>query len=197
MSTLKNMIFYFIILLNFFSCSKQEESPSNGFVLQEFKIVEPSVKKAASNLTLFALKDIKRNNNLSMVLVLKQYDSIPEFWFNLVDSENISSFISLNNLRVVGYLNINKTDVILLSNIQNRINFEFAFYKFIHPTTLHKKFKNVIFDENQYVIGKDNKPVLPTIPRDNYIIYILKNGKMIRITDEYWGLKRLQIDIER
>lgn len=197
MSTIKKMIIYFIILLSFFSCNKKDESLSKGLVLQEFKIMEPIVKTTIHNLSLLAKKDMKTNKDLCMVLVFKKYDSVPEFWFNLVESEDINSFISLDNLRIVGYVTVNSIDVLLLSNIQNRINFEFIFYRFFHPMSLHKKFKDVFFDENQYVVGEDNKPVLPFIPRNRFKIYVLNNGKMMEIHDDDWVSKRILIDTER
>ena len=170
------------------SCSVKDRK---GFNLQKFIIVNDELQKIVNDLT----QTINLEGPASvytLMLELREYKSNPEFWFILSMKENVVSKIFSENKRIVGYITDNNKDIIVISNINDRFDFEVIFYKFIHPAEDSKKrFDFVYFSEYQYRADERGNPLIPPSVRYYYWAYVFQDNKLIIMEDEEWYKERM------
>jgi len=173
--------------------NRQIINTEKGFMLQKFEIKNKDLQDTINNLTYIVNNRTDKYKDYILTLELRQYKSNIEFWFDFINKENAAYKINTYNLRVVGYITDNSEDVILLSNINNRFDFEFIIYKFIQPTDRTKRFDFIYFDDTQYQVDKEGRGLPPLGIRDNYTIYIFQNNELIKKDDDFnWYLERLE-----
>lgn len=185
----KLKLFIFIISLIFViaSCSK----PSSGFVLQNFEVSNHKLDSLINILTCEYKKKYKEEERKIIVLEFLVNDSIPEFWFSFHEKNELRDYYIFNqNRRVIGYLSKNNFQILLLSRINSKIEFEEAFSAFIYPTEKKQRFDYLYFPDNQYKLyeemdidGKRVKvscwPETTGCHRYGYYQFIYKNNRFI------------------
>ena len=96
-----------------------------------------------------------------IVLILRVYDSKPEFYFTSSKAENVTKdYISQNNYRIVGYIK-NTTPIVVLSSVMSKYEFENTFYDFLIPTNTKKYFEYILFPDDQYQVNERGIPPPP------------------------------------
>ena len=175
----------FLFVLAFSNCKNKLQH--NGLKLQRFKVINTQLDSIIRG-----IKDssyILKHGDDVIVLVLSTYKSNPEFCFTSVKKEDLNEyFIFSSNSRIVGYIEdkSNTTEVIVLSNINNRVDFEMIFYKFLIPTKEKKYFDYIYFPNDQYSV--DDRGFGPPPPFfDPYFYYYTYKGNKITPSnyDEY------------
>jgi len=150
----KSFIFIISFILVISSCSK---SPS-GFVLQNFEVSNHKLDSLINSLTSEYIKKSKDENKQIIVLEFLVNDSIPEFWFSFHEKNELRDyFIFQQNRRIIGYITKNNLQVILLSKINSKIEFENAFCTFIYPTEIKQRFEYIYFPDDQYKMYEEIK----------------------------------------
>ena len=130
------------------SCNKQ----SSGFVLQDFEISNHKLDSITSLYTTYYLETDKDKNEV-IVLEFLIRDSIPEFWFSIHGKDELRDhYIFYYNTRIIGYLTRNNCQIILLSRINFKDQFESTFCKFIYPTEKKERIDYLFFPDNQYLM---------------------------------------------
>lgn len=143
----KSFIFIISLILAITSCSK----PQTGFVLQNFEVSNHKLDSLINTLTREYEKKCKEDERQIIVLELLINDSIPEFWFSFHEKNELRDyFIFHQNRRIIGYITKNDFQIILLSKINSKIEFEEAFCTFIYPSEKKQKFDYIYFPDNQY-----------------------------------------------
>ena len=179
-----------IILFVLNSCKKK----SNGYNLQKFEISNHKLDSIVNKFTAEYEKNCSPKERKIIVLDLIYKDSIPQFWFTFLKKEElINSYIYYYNKRIVGYITRNNSDLILLSNINYKIEFENIFSGFIYPTKKNKIFDYINFPNNQYKndsteIGINDKVIIhnswPEVALSidyAYVIFEYRDKKFINI----------------
>jgi hypothetical protein len=150
----KSFIFIISLILVTSSCSK---SPS-GFVLQNFEVSNHKLDSLINSLTSEYLKKSKEKDRQIIVLELLVNDSIPEFWFSFHEKNELRDyFIFQQNRRIIGYITKNNLQIILLSKINSKIEFENTFCTFIYPTEKKQRFDYIYFPDDQYKMYEEVK----------------------------------------
>jgi len=145
---------FFIILISIVvsvSCNKQ----SSGFVLQNFEI---SNHKLDSVTLLYTKHYVDIENDKKKVIVLEFLikDSLPEFWFSMHGKDELRDYYIFHyNSRIIGYITRNNCQIILLSRINFKDQFEASFYKFIYPTEKKERINYLFFPDNQYLMSEE------------------------------------------
>lgn len=178
----KILLFLTILLfaIDFTSC--KVASKHCGFTLQKFKIVNSQLDSIIRG-----IKDstyiFKQNENV-IILVLRVYNSKPEFCFTSAEKEDVSEkYIFLHNRRIVGYIdNGNNKPIIILSADSNKYDFESTFYQFLIPTGEKRCFEYIYFPDNQYSIMKDGKGYPPSFFDPYFYFYRYQGNKIIPVT---------------
>ena len=171
--------------------------PQKGFSLQEFKIANKELDKVVKIISkeFYSQSQSKNISNLNLLLDLRESkDTIPEFWFTYFDDNDDlrERIIYRSNKRIVGYINCNNIDVILISSIAYKSDFEELFCKFIYPTNNTKQFDFLYFPANQYqfnkyIVAKDKADSLTKWVTEAeffdpaYIVFRYENGKMVNL----------------
>jgi len=138
----KLLIIITIILFVSTGCSKS----SSGFILQNFEVSNPKLETIINIIS----NDLKKNEYIIVIDFLVK-DSVPEFWFSFHKKDELRDYyIFFLNRRIIGYLTKNNSEIILLSRINYKDDFEGLFCKFIYPTEKKKKFDYIYFPDNQY-----------------------------------------------
>lgn len=181
----KNIIILIFIILS--ACCNPSDNA--GFNLQIFNLSSSQLEDMVKDISL----DVKKYNKkgYTSIMELNRYDSIPEFWFSYQLNENINNYIFNNNKRIVGYLNYNDVDFLLLSNINNKSDFEMFFYKFVIPTKEKKKINYLYFPGFQYTSDETGNPLPPVARDQGYIVYAHIDGRIENVTSERWIYKRI------
>lgn len=144
----------FIIIISIVvsvSCKNQ----SNSFILQNFEI---SNHKLDSVISLYTQYYIDTDNNKKEIIVLEFLirDSFPEFWFSIHNKDELRDYyIFHQNRRIIGYLTRNNCQIILLSRINFKDEFEASFCKFIYPTEKKDRIEYLFFPNNQYLMYEE------------------------------------------
>lgn len=144
---LKAFIFIISLIFTITSCSK---SPS-GFVLQNFEVSNHKLDSIVGILTREYEKKDEEKERQIIVLELLVNDSIPEFWFSFHEKNELRDyFVFHQNRRIIGYLTKSNFQIVLLSKINSKIEFEEAFCTFIYPTEKKQRFDYIYFPDDQY-----------------------------------------------
>ena len=86
-----------------------------------------------------------------IVLEFLMKDSLPEFWFSFHSKDELRDiYIFGQNKRIIGYFSKNNVEIVLLSRINYKYEFEERFCKFIYPTNDNLIFDYIYFPDNQY-----------------------------------------------
>jgi hypothetical protein len=133
-----------LILLFSISISSCNTSTNNSgcFALEEFAIDNPYLDSIIDSVANWHFKSLSDNmskvdseNNKVMLLEFSHRDSILLFKFIVITkSDAIYKYIYRYNKRIIGYKPTAITNVILVSDINNIVDFGNLFLKFIHPT---------------------------------------------------------------
>jgi hypothetical protein len=157
------------------------KSKHSGFTLQRFKITNNQLLSIAGS-----IKDsmnIVNQKEYVIILILRNYNSSPEFCFTFAKAEDVSKdFIYIKNRRIIGYIQNNGIPIIVLSTENSKYDFEMTFYKFIVPTTEVKYFDYIYFPEDQYSIDSRGFGAPPPFFDPHYYYYACKGGKIVSIT---------------
>jgi len=169
----------FLFVLAFLNC--KNKSKHNGFELQRFKVVNIQLDSIIRG-----IKDsthiLKHGENV-IVLVLRTYESNPEFCFTSAKTEDVSEdYIYSNNRRIIGYININEIPIIVLSTESNKYDFEMTFYKFLIPTEDKKYFEYIYFPDDQYSVDARGFGTPPPLFDPYFYYYTYKGNKIIPST---------------
>jgi hypothetical protein len=144
-----------------------------GFYLQEFNVINPHLDKIINGVKDSA--NMLSNGDDVIVLILRVYDSKPEFCFTSSQAKDVSKYyIYQKNYRIVGYLK-NDTPIIVLSAVMDKYEFETTFYSFLIPTDTKKYFEYIQFPDDQYKVNEKGYP-LPPSTFDPYYYYFSFDG---------------------
>nr|WP_320059426.1 hypothetical protein [uncultured Bacteroides sp.] len=165
----------FLFMLAFSNC--KNKSKHNGFELQRFKVINSQLDSI-----IHGIKDsthILKDGENVLILVLRIYDSNPEFCFTSAKAEDVSDdYIYSNNSRIIGYIDDKMIPIIVLSNEFKKYEFEFYFYKFIIPTNDKKYFDFIYFPNDQYTVDKNGKGFPPPLFDPYFYYYTYKGNKI-------------------
>ena len=151
MSVNKLLVFIITIMLVAISC----RNSSQGFDLQKFEVSNPKLDSLINILTREYKKNCKEEKKI-IVLEFLVKDSIPEFWFSFHEKNELRDFyIFYQNRRIIGYLKEDDIQIILLSRIDYKNEFEEVFCKFIYPTEKKEKFDYIYFPGDQYKMNEE------------------------------------------
>lgn len=188
MKTRNNVFTFIVFLALIFLLTACKNSKDNGLSLQKFEIVD----KQFQNLLLKRSTDIKeiKKKNHTLVLELNRFDySIPEFWFSYQPRNRIPNYIFKTTKRIVGYLDFNDLEIILLSNIDLIYDFETFFYDFLIPTEEIRNIEYLYFPNNLYRVDEKGKAI-PIIYRENiamsYAIFIYFDEEFRHVPTDVW-----------
>ena len=169
------IVVMFVILLT--GCNSKPKH--NGFILQRFNVVNNQLRSI-----IHGIKDsaqILKYGDDVIVLVLRINDSIPEFCFASTKKKELNEeYISSSNKRIVGYI-VDKSlpaEIIVLSNINSRDDFEMIFYKFLVPTVDKKCFDYIYYPDNQYIIDARGFGPSPPCFDPHFYFYIFKENRI-------------------
>ena len=176
------LIFCIGLLIVFGTVSCKEKTKQNGFVLQKFKVINTQLSSIIKGIkdSAFILKE----TNEIIVLRLRIHDSLPTFCLTSAKINKLNEyFIYSSNSRIVGYIEDESipTEVIVLSDINNKIDFEMAFYKFLIPTKDKKCFEYIYFPDNQYSVDSRGFGAPPPFFDTYFYYYTYKGGKIIPV----------------
>lgn len=170
----------FLFLLTLVSC--KNKSKPEGFVLQRFDIINPQL----DSLIRYVEDSIEYRDNTEnlftkqevLILLLRVYNSHPEFCFGETDKKDFSEAVIYRMLsRVVGYIETGKRTIIVLSTDPSIHNFEMTFYKFILPTEDKHRFDFIYFPDDLYYADENGWPLPPPLGADIYQYYAYNKGK--------------------
>ena len=177
----KKILYFFVVFLlavGLVSCKK--ESKHNGFTLQRFKIVNGQLDSIIQ--TLKENKHILKQGENVIVLVLRVYDSNPEFCFTSAKAKDVSEeYIYSNNRRIIGYID-NIIPIIVLSTDSNKYDFESTFYRFLIPTNGKKYFEYINFPDNQYSVDAHGFGAPPAFFDPYFYFYTYKENRIVPAT---------------
>lgn len=177
----KILCFFIVLLLAVGLTSCKKEHKHNGFTLQRFKVVNVHLDSI-----IHGIRDsvhILRQGDNVIILVLRIYDSNPEFCFTSAKAEDVSEdYIYSNNSRIIGYIDNNEIPIIVLSNESKKYEFEFYFYKFIIPTNDKKYFDNIYFPDDQYAVDENGKGYPPPFFDPYFYYYTYKENRIVPVT---------------
>lgn len=166
----------FLFVLIFSNC--KNKSKHNGFELQRFKVLNIQLDSIIRG-----IKDsahILKHGEDVIVLVLRTYESNPEFCFTSVKADDVADdYIYSNNRRIIGYIDNNEIPIIVLSTESNIYDFEMAFYKFLIPTGDKKYFDYIYFPDNQYSVNDRGFGSPPPSFDPYYYYYTYKGAKIV------------------
>ncbi|MDR0834816.1 MAG: hypothetical protein LBN93_11675 [Candidatus Symbiothrix sp.] len=179
----KNKIFLFIIVTLFIGLSScKKESNQRGFYLQRFEVINPQLNAIIHGIQdSSAIKNVLRPEKNVVVMVLRIYNSVPEFGFTSAEMDDFSEmYIFQKNRRIVGYIDIENSPVIVLSTITSLYEFMDIFYKFLVPTENTKQFEYIYFPDNMYCfLDEFGIPCPPSLFDPYFYSYAFKDGKFV------------------
>lgn len=183
-SKVNNCIYCFICLVLWLGLTSCRCGISqNGFSLQRFKIIDERLGATIKGISDSSF--ILKKKNEVIVLMLNIVESVPVFSFTSAPQNKINEYyIFSSNSRIIGYIEdkMLPTEVIVLSNINSRVDFEFAFYKFIVPTLVKKRFDYIFFPDDQYVVDKKGHGTPPPFFDPIYYRFEYRNNKIVPMT---------------
>lgn len=180
-----DLIYFFIGIISLCSltnCNYIKNKSHKGFVLQNFKVNDSHLRSIIRGIKDSAY--ILDGENNVIVMELGVYDNLPLFSLSSSKKNAINEyFIFSCNARVVGYIEDENipTDIIVLSDINSRVDFEMAFYKFLTPTKEKKSFEYIYFPDDQYYADEKGFGSPPPFFDAYFYHYIYKDGKFIPI----------------
>ena len=181
----RNKVFIFCIGLLIIFCliRCKEETKHNGFVLQKFKVINSQLSTIIKGIkdSAFVLKE----KNEIIVLRLRINDSMPVFCLTSAKKDKLNEYyIYSANSRIVGYIEDKSipSEVIVLSDVNNKVDFETAFYKFLVPTKDKKCFEYIYFPDNQYSVDSRGFGAPPPFFDPYFYYYICKGSKIIPVS---------------
>jgi len=155
---LENRIKYFIFIISLILIISSCNKSSSGFVLQNFEVSNHKLDSLIINLTGEYIKKYKEEDRQIIVLELLSNDSIPEFWFSFHEKNELRDYLIFQqNRRIIGYITKNNLQIILLSKINSKIEFENTFCTFIYPTEKMQRFDYIYFPDDQYKMYEEIK----------------------------------------
>ena len=155
---LENRIKYFIFIISLILIISSCNKSSSGFVLQNFEVSNHKLDSLIINLTGEYIKKYKEEDRQIIVLELLSNDSIPEFWFSFHEKNELRDYLIFQqNRRIIGYITKNNLQIILLSKINSKIEFENTFCTFIYPTEKKQRCDYIYFPDYQYKMYEEIK----------------------------------------
>lgn len=151
---------------------------NRGFSLQKFEVKNTQLDSIVRSFV-DSIEKIESSSNGIPIMTIHHLDSIPAFYFTVDEKESITPmYIFSNNRRIVGYINTKNKDIIVLTSINSKFDFEMEFYKFLIPTDHLKSFDFIYFPDDMYCVADENGLPCPPILFDpNYKVFIYKNNK--------------------
>lgn len=151
------------MLLLILSCSHKRDKKPEGFVLQEFNIIENQLYELLKSMHDSAY--ILKNNIVAspeeevLVLIFRQFtDSVYGFNIGSITYREISEYkISIQNFRIVGYVDNKDFFVLLFSDIRNLFELQPILHKLIAPTNKRRKFDYIYLLDNLYLDKSSSK----------------------------------------
>ena len=151
---MKKLFIILTILLLILSCSHKRDKKPEGFVLQEFNIIENQLYELLKSMHDSAY--ILKNNIVAsleeevLVLIFRQFtDSVYGFNIGSITYREISEYkISIQNFRIVGYVDNKDFFVLLFSDIRNLFELQPILHKLIAPTNKRRKFDYIYLLDN-------------------------------------------------
>lgn len=162
-----------------FSCVN---NTNNGFKLQKFTVLNANLQIIIDSLD--RKIEEKKQKDYELVLELNKHDSLPEFWFIYGTKGAINHHIFSTNRRIVGYLENKNIDVLLLSNINDKMRFESFFYSFVKPSDKTKEFNYIVFPSWQYAVDENGRGLPYPSVDYQYLFYIFENKKIEQVVSD-------------
>jgi hypothetical protein len=152
-------------------CSCSCNSKENGFYLQQFEIKNTQLD---SIIQIFIDNEVKTVPNAIPILILHSIDSIPAFYLTETEKKYVSvKYIFQDNNRIVGYTEVKNSDVIILSTINSKFDFEMEFYKYLIPKNNTRLFEFVYFPNDLYCTSlTEDIPCPPMLFHYQYQKYV-------------------------
>jgi hypothetical protein len=167
----------FLILMTFtilISCKNR------GFGLQKFEIQDSTLITIADKF----IDSVKFSDDVTKdgipLLILHKIDTFPGFYFTYAEKEDVSlKYIFRENRRIVGYVEVNSKDMIVLSTISDSYDFECNFLRFLIPTYTTKEFDFIYFPNNLYCVPDNSGfSCSPSLFNPPYKIFIYMENKI-------------------
>lgn len=160
-SDFRYILFFICAILaiqSLFGCVDKKNEDDNtenahASVLLEFSIIDSKV----DSVTKFMIHELytkkyQAKETMALGFNLMSNDTI-ELVYSFHDRKNnelADRFIPINNKRVIGYVNIEDVDIVLLSNINVMEDLTKTLSKIIKPTSNSKAFVNLIYSDSFY-----------------------------------------------
>ena len=193
---MKKLFIILTMLLLILSCSHKRDKKPEGFVLQEFNIIENQLYELLKSMHDSAY--ILKNNIVAspeeevLVLIFRQFtDSVYEINIGSITYREISEYkISIQNFRIVGYVDNKDFFVLLFSDIRNLFELQPILHKLIAPTNKRRKFDYIYLLDNLYLDKSSSKESpnllsekktwipIPSLYDPYYYKYKIINGKI-------------------
>jgi hypothetical protein len=155
--------------------------------LQRFEVVNPQLKSIIQGIKDSTyIKNVLEPNKNVIIMVLRVSDSIPEFCFTSTEMDEVSEmYIFKDSRRIVGYIDIEDSSLIVLSSISSQYEFMNTFYKFLIPTENKKQFEYIYFPENLYCLPDRNGIPCPPLFFDPYYYsYAFEEGRFMFVNPD-------------
>lgn len=166
-----------VLVISFTNCKKEKKA--HGFDLQRFDVVSLQLDSVIDGLKDSCNFIPSFEDGEILVMLLRIYDSIPEFCFTIANKKDFAEdYIFNSGRRIVGFIEHKNIDFIVLSTELSKTRFEMDFYNYIHPTKDTKYFDYIYFPGNMYAIMEDGIPYPPALFNPIYRSFV-DNGSEI------------------
>jgi hypothetical protein len=178
----RSIVVISMIIIGMMSCAKKHDTNSCGFTLQRFEVIDSKLSSLISGIQDSTwIQTHLSDENKVLILILSVYDDCPEFVFGYSAIEIVSDrFIFYNNRRIVGYIDVDGSPLIVLSTIASQYSFINMFYRFLIPTEEKKYFPYIHFPDDLYCLPDENGIPCPPMlfdPLFHYFVY--KEGEFV------------------
>jgi hypothetical protein len=170
---------YVSIFLIFMTLGILISCKNRGFGLQKFEIQDSTLVTIADKY-IDSVKALEYFRDGFPLMILHEIDTFPGFYFTYAEKEDISlKYIFKENRRIVGYVEVNSKDMIVLSTMSGSYKFEHNFFRFLIPTYMTKEFDFIYFPENLYCVpDRSGFPCPPSLLDPSYKIFIYMENKI-------------------
>jgi hypothetical protein len=170
---------YFSIFLILMTLGILISCKNKGFNLQKFEIRNADIINIADKY-IDSIETLEYFRDGFPLMVLHEIDTFPAFYFTYAEKEDVSlDYIFKENRRIVGYVEVNSKDMIVLSTMSNSYKFEHNFFRFLIPTYMIKEFDFIYFPENLYCVPDSSGfPCPPPFFDPSYKIFIYMENKI-------------------
>lgn len=152
------------------SCGNQKNrdvKEDTESILQQFSIIDSQVD-SVTRMVIHEAYSPSRQTTEDMALGINRIENdtieLMYSFHDKKDNELSNEFIPINNKRVLGYINIDGIDIILLSNINDFNELREFLSKIISPTSKRKafcklKYSNSLYDKSTWEYGTMYEPL--------------------------------------